>query len=197
MEIILHRRNTIKLLNELPKQYGAEIDLRSYKEEIVIHHDPYEVGINFKDWLKHYKHGILILNLKEDGLEEKVLKYLRRYNIKSFFFLDQSMPSIIRNIQKGIPNCAIRVSEYEPIQVPLYLEGKINWVWLDIFTKFSLTNKEFKILKNAKYKICLVSPELQEYNNIEIYNLQKHIKKEEIFFDAVCTKFPDKWIDFY
>ena len=62
MEIILHRRNTIKLLNELPRQYGAEIDLRSYKEEIIIHHDPYEVGINFKDWLKHYKHGILILN---------------------------------------------------------------------------------------------------------------------------------------
>ena len=74
MEIILHRCNTIKLLNGLPKKYGAEIDLRSYKEEIIIHHDPYEVGINFKDWLKHYKHGILILNLKEDGLEEKVLK---------------------------------------------------------------------------------------------------------------------------
>ena len=197
MEIILHRQNTIELLSELPKQYGAEIDLRSYKEEIIVHHDPYEIGINFKDWLKHYKHGILILNLKEDGLENKVLNYLGEYNIKSFFFLDQSMPSIIRNVQKGILNCAIRVSEYEPIQVALNLEGKVNWIWLDIFTKFSLTNKEFKTLKNAKFKICLVSPELQKYNNIEIYNLQKHIKKEEILFDAVCTKFPDKWINLY
>ncbi len=195
MEIIFHRRNNLELLNNSPKIFGIEVDIRTHGKELIINHDPYEKGTLFSNWIKHYKHGTLILNLKEDGLEEKVLLYLKKYNIKSYFFLDQSMPSIIQTSTKGNFNCAVRVSEYESIETALNLKGKVNWVWVDIFTKFPLNKVSYLKLRNANFKICLVSPELQNSNQLQINDLKNYLENEKILFDAVCTKFPENWID--
>lgn len=195
MEIIFHRRNNLELLNNSPKIFGIEVDIRSHGKELIINHNPYEKGILFSSWIKHYKHGTLILNLKEDGLEEKVLVYLKKYNIKSYFFLDQSMPSIIKTSSKGNPNCAVRVSEYESIETALNLKGIVDWVWVDIFSKFPLNKESYLKLKNANFKICLVSPELQNSNQLQISDLKNYLEDEIILFDAVCTKFPENWID--
>ena len=132
---------------------------------------------------------------KEDGLEEKVLVYLNKYNIKSYFFLDQSMPSLIKTSTKGNPNCAVRVSEYESIETALNLKGRVNWIWVDIFTKFPLNKVSYLKLRNANFKICLVSQELQNSNQLQINDLKNYLENEKILFDAVCTKFPENWID--
>ena len=147
MEIIFHRRNNVELLKNSPNIFGIEVDIRSYGKELIINHDPYEKGIIFSKWIKFYKHGTLILNLKEDGLEEKILVYLKKYNIKSYFFLDQSMPSLIKTSTKGNPNCAVRVSEYESIETALNLKGRVDWIWVDIFTKFPLNKESYLKLK--------------------------------------------------
>ena len=44
MLIIKHRLNTIKKLEKLNYDYGAEIDIRSYNREIIISHDPFKKG---------------------------------------------------------------------------------------------------------------------------------------------------------
>ena len=69
MEVILHRRNTIQELISTTTNYGVEIDLRAFKERIVIQHDPFIKGESFEEWIKFYKHGTLILNIKEEGIE--------------------------------------------------------------------------------------------------------------------------------
>ena len=193
MEIIFHRRNSIKSLNETPIEYGIEVDIRSCKENLIISHDPYEEGNDFQEWLKHYKHKTLIINTKEEGLEKKIISYLNYYNIESYFFLDQSFPFIIKTIEEGNSNCAVRVSEYESIETALNLKNKLKWVWVDMFKDFPLTFQNYIDLKKANFKLCLVSPELQKNNKMEIQQIKNHLKKNNFNFDAVCTKYPEDW----
>jgi hypothetical protein len=193
MEVIKHRRNTIKSLMLTPSKYGVEIDLRSSGKEIIISHDPFKKGEKFSKWIKEYNHGTLIINLKEDGLEDEILLCLKKYKINSFFFLDQSFPSMINNMKKGINNYAVRVSEYESIETVFNFKDKVEWVWVDLFSEFPLNYKDFVNLKNSNFKLCLVSPELQKNNKLNINSIQSMLKEKKIFFDAVCTKFPEKW----
>ena len=194
MEIIYHRRNSIELLLNSPKKYGIEVDIRSYGKDLIINHEPFEKGILFSEWIKHYCHGTLVLNVKEDGLEEKILFYLKKYKINSFFFLDQLMPSIIKTSNMGEANCAVRVSDYESIETVINVSNKIRWVWVDIFYKFPLTYKKFSDLKENNFKVCIVSPELQPSNKLHISDIKNILKKEDIVPDAICTKFPNKWV---
>ena len=76
MIIIKHRINTIRNLNKTDKNFGVEIDLRSDKKNIYLHHDPFKKGVLFKKWIKYYKHKIMVLNVKEEGLEKSILKIL-------------------------------------------------------------------------------------------------------------------------
>ena len=78
MIIIRHRVNTVHKLIKTNKEYGIEVDLRSYKNEIIIHHDPFSKGVLFKDWIKKFNHKYLILNVKEEGLEIKILNILKK-----------------------------------------------------------------------------------------------------------------------
>ena len=49
---ISHRVNTIESLKKIPSDMGVEIDIRSNGEDLILHHEPFEVGILFKDWLE-------------------------------------------------------------------------------------------------------------------------------------------------
>ena len=88
---------------------------------------------------------------------------------------------------KGEKNIALRFSEYEGIDTLEKMQGKVNWVWVDCFTKLPINNEIYKKIKDMGYKLCLVSPELQgQAEKLELYI--KQINKEKIEFDAICTK---------
>ncbi len=195
MIIVQHRRNTINLLSTTPVKFGVEVDIRSYGDQLIIHHDPFIKTVNFEDWIKLYKHSLLILNVKEEGLEKKLISLMNLYKIKNFFFLDQSFPFLIKTIMNGESRTAVRVSEYESINTALSLAGKASWIWVDIFKKFPLDKKSYLKLKQANFKLCLVSPELQGHPINNLKNFQKEIQKQNFVFDAVCTKYPDLWLD--
>ena len=42
MLIIQHRRNSIKLLKNTDIRFGVEIDIRSWKDKLIINHDPFK-----------------------------------------------------------------------------------------------------------------------------------------------------------
>jgi len=194
MKIIKHRRNTIQELQETSPKLGIEVDIRSYGNDLIIHHDPFVKAELFTEWLKYFRHGTLILNVKEEGLENRLLEKMKKHNIEDFLFLDQSFPFLIKTAKAGESRCAVRVSEYEPIDTALSLAGQIDWVWVDCFTRFPLNQITASQLKNAGFKLCLVSPELQgriEYS--EIISMRKILEQENIKVDAVCTKYPEQW----
>ncbi len=195
MHKILHRVNTKKDLLRTSSEFGVEVDIRSNGGELYIHHDPFLNGENFEDWLASYNHAILILNVKEEGLESRLIALMKKYCVDDYFFLDQSFPFLVRTATKGEKRCAIRVSEFENIETAMTLAGKIDWVWVDCFTRFPLTNEDARRLQvDGGFKLCFVSPELQGRTSLDgIKKYREAIKSLGIKGDAVCTKHPDLW----
>lgn len=194
MKLIAHRKNTLAELRASPAEYGVEVDIRSYAGDLVIHHDPFVKGESFEAWLEEYRHGTLILNVKEEGLEARLIELMKRYGLDDYFFLDQSFPFLVKWARLGEHRCAVRVSEYESVETAMSLAGKVDWVWLDCFTRFPLQKEDAARLQAAGFKLCLVSPELQGRDaGTEIPQLHKLLKEREIRADAVCTKQPVLW----
>ncbi len=194
MLIISHRINTIDLLKTTPQNFGVEIDIRSFGEELIVNHDPFERGENLLNWIEFYNHKFLILNVKEEGLEDKLLSLMKLHNINNYFFLDQSFPFLMKTINSGVKKVALRLSEYESIDTILNLSGKVEWVWVDFFNKFPLSIEKIIQLKENKYRICLVSPELQGHNpEIEIPKMKEFLGDNIKSIDAVCTKRSELW----
>lgn len=194
MRLIAHRRNTIEQLIATPYEYGVEVDIRSEQGRLIIHHDPFASGEDFEEWLKQYQHATLILNVKEEGLEARLIELMQRYQITDYFFLDQSFPFLMKWSQLGERRCAARVSEFESINTALSLAGKIDWVWVDCFTRFPLSGEDARHLQNAGFKLCLVSPELQGRSaETEIPALADLLQQRSIHPEAICTKLPELW----
>ena len=181
MKFIAHRINTKKELKNISEQYGAELDLRdSVDGKIYINHDPFILGEDFEEYLKEYNHGTMILNIKSERIELRVLELLKKYNIKDYFFLDSSFPMIKLLTDNG-------EKKIEGLDTLEKMQEKVDWVWVDCFTKLPLNNEIYNKIKKMGYKLCLVSPELQgQPEKIEKYAEQ--IKKEKIIFDSICTK---------
>ena len=193
MVIIKHRINSINSLLETPSKFGIEIDIRSYKNELILNHDPYFDGEKIENFLKNYNHQFLILNVKEEGLEKRLIELMKSFKIRNYFFLDQSFPFLLKTTKSGENRCAVRFSEYESINTVLSLSNIVKWVWVDFFTKFPLDHEEYLKLKESMFNICLVSPELQGHDKEKIVSLQKELIKNKIYINAVCTKYPELW----
>ena len=188
MEFIAHRINKLEELETLPKEDGVEREVRDNVDgKIYINHDPFILGEDFEEYLKKYSHGTMILNIKSERIELKILELLKKYSVNNYFFLDSSFPMIKLLSDKGEKNIALRYSEYEGLDTLEKMQGRINWVWVDCFTKLPINNEIYRKIKNMGYKLCLVSPELQnQKEKLELY--AKQIKDEKIEFDAICTK---------
>ena len=195
MLIISHRVNKIKDLVNTSCELGVEIDIRSNKEKLYLHHDPYVVGEDLETWLEEYNHAALILNVKEEGLESKLIGLMKKYKIDNYFFLDQSFPFLIKTANAGESRCAVRISEYEHIETVMSLSGKVDWVWVDCFNHFPLTkNDATRLQTEGGFKLCFVSPELQGRDSLEgVKNYRGLIESIGIKGDAVCTKHPNLW----
>lgn len=187
MEFIAHRINTIEELKKLPTEYGVELDLRDSGTDLIIVHNPFEEGENFEEYLKHYHHGTMIVNVKSERIEHKIIELLEKYNISNYFFLDSSIPMIYLLSNEGNTNSAVRFSEIEPIELSLAMKDRVKWVWVDCFSKLPINKENYKILKDNNFKLCLVSPELQGRKE-DIENYKEYLTKNNIVFDAICTK---------
>lgn len=194
MEFIAHRINTIEELRKVPKEYGVELDLRDYGERLILQHDPFTDGEDFEEYLKFYDNGTMILNIKSERIEYKALELIKRYNIKKYFFLDCSFPMINSLINHGERKIALRFSEYETLDNILKLKNKIDWVWVDCFSKLPINISSYKLLKELDLKLCLVSPELQLQEE-KINEYKDYLFSEGVQLDAICCKLKNipKW----
>ena len=185
-----HRINTSNELSNFEDNCGIELDLRDKNENLILQHDPFKDGENFEEYLKNFNKQSIILNIKSERIEFKVLKLLEKHQINNYFFLDSSFPMIYQLNKSNNQNIAVRYSEYEPIENIIKLKNMVKWVWVDCFNKFPLDVESYEKIKNANLKICLVSPELQNYKDPkkEIDNIRKIICENNFEIDAICTK---------
>ena len=184
---IAHRVNTIEELDKLPSEYGVELDLRDYGKDLIIAHNPFESGESFEEYLKHYRHNTMIVNVKSERIEYRIIELLEKYNIQDYFFLDNTIPMMYLLSEQGNNNLSVRFSEVEPIEFVLGMKNRAKWVWVDCFSKLPINKDNYKILKDNGFKLCLVSPELQGREQ-DIKPYKKYLQENNIIFDAICTK---------
>ena len=184
-----HRINKVDELKKVSKDMGIELDLRdNITGEIMVVHDPFKEGENFDTYLNHYDKSSIILNVKSERIEYKIIELLKKWKIDNYFFLDCSFPMINELNKIGEKNIAIRYSEYESLESVILVKNMVKWVWVDCFNNFPLTLESYKKIKELGLKICLVSPELQGHNISKIYEFKKFIIDNQMEIDAICTK---------
>ena len=192
MIVIIHRINKIKELKNIPKKYGVEIDIRSSNKKLILSHDPHKKGDELKKYLKNYNHSLLVANIKEAGIENQVIREIKKANIKLFFLLDVEFPYLWKAKKGGIKNIAVRFPEEEPIQTVKNYINKLKFVWIDTFTKLPINKKNYLILN--KFHKSLVSPDRWDRVK-DIYKYKKYLKKNNIKIDSVMTskKYAKVW----
>ena len=184
MQLVIHRVNKVQELLKIPKQFGCEIDIRSFNGKLVLNHEPYETGDLLKDYLDNYNHQLLVLNIKEAGIEEDVIKMVKSKRIKNYFLLDVEFPYLYKYSRLGQKNIAVRFSEDEPIELAKKYKNKVNWVWIDTNTQLPLNEKIIEDLRG--FKSCLVCPE--RWNRPEdILVYRKKMSKFGFIPNAVMT----------
>jgi len=188
---ISHRVNTSEHLSRTSVDHGVELDLRDHGNDLVLQHDPFqEEGERFSEYLRNYRHGLMILNVKSERIEWRVLDAIRDSEVQDYFFLDSSFPMIRQLIAKGERRIAVRFSEFEPLESALALAGEIEWVWVDCFTRMPLNDHSYHELQK-NFKLCIVSPELHGRSLDTIPTFAETLKPYKV--DAICTKRPNIW----
>jgi len=191
MLLIEHKVNTLEHLRRVPAHRGIEVDVRDYDGELRLQHDPFLSGERLEDLLAAYRHALLILNVKCDGLTGPLLALVKKYNIQNYFFLDLANPTMVNLARQGHQNIAVRYSEYEPLAFALAFAGQVEWVWVDCFTRLPLTAESYRQLRRH-FKLCLVSPELQNFPRETIQTFRHQLQTMPV--DAVCTDYCEDWL---
>lgn len=187
MRLIAHRINSMDELVALEPSCPIEFDVRDSGGRILVTHDPFTTGDDFEDFALQLRGRFCIVNIKSEGIEWKVLEILKGCNVHDFFLLDCSVPMMNKLAQAGEQRFAVRFSEYESINSVLRWSGIAQWVWVDCFYTYILTEFIANQLRQAGFQICLVSPELQGRPN-DIPRYIAHLRPNNIAVDAVCTK---------
>lgn len=191
MLLIEHRVSTVDQLAQVPREHGIEVDIRHDDRDLRVAHDAYSGGERLTDFLAAYQHALIIFNVKCDGLESEILGLVREYEVANYFFLDVANPTLVSLTQQGVRQVAVRYSEYEAVEFALAFAGKVDWVWVDCFTRLPLDPETYRRLREH-FKICLVSPELQNHPRETIRSFRTQLR--DLPIDAVCTDFCDDWM---
>ena len=171
MNILAHRglwsnqdeRNTLSaLFKGLDDGYGLETDVRDLNGQLVISHDMpvADSAIPLESLLHYYRDGqftsALGLNIKSDGLQGKLCRHLRDYNIKHYFVFDMSIPDTLGYLKLDMPTFIRRSDVEHHPEIMLRAQG----VWLDELIN-PWIDAEVVLKEAAKADaVCIVSAEL-------------------------------------
>lgn len=197
MLICHHRVNTSSELLRVPLNQGVEIDLRSnLNGEVFLAHDPFENGELLDTWLESYRHSFIVANLKEEGLEDVIIRQFASRKIQDWAFLDQSFPFLVKQLASGNTKTMIRVSDLESAKTALALGIRPDWAWIDSFSGHYPSENDLIELVAAGFKLMMVSPELHGRDpNEGISTIKSMLGSAGIRPDAVCTKIEKLWAE--
>jgi len=175
--------------------YGVEIDVRTFGNRLVVSHDPFQDTITFAELLNYYHHDGIIINVKEEGLESRIVGELLSRKISNFLFLDQSFPFMIRSLRQGLAaHVACRVSDLESEMTLMNLNPTPAYVWCDSFTgEWGYLSELLLKLVELPTTPIIVSPELHGRDGFEEVEQVKALLLRYPKTASVCTKLPRLW----
>lgn len=175
--------------------FGIETDIRDYAGKLVISHNIADTNsLQFTDFLELYlKSGNslpLALNIKSDGLQELLKKYLVSYQIKNYFLFDMSVPEQIVYLNQNFQVFS-RQSEFE---TSIVFYKKVQGIWMDEFAEDWIDQNSIEKHHQNKKKIGIISPEIHKKENCRLWNLLKRVDTSSIM---LCTDVPKKARNFF
>jgi len=203
--IIAHRgfwknsceKNTVLAFKRaLSGGYGIETDVRDFNEELVISHDiPVSVEYSFEAFLLLYvelSYGVehppcLAINIKSDGLQNKLNSLLEKHSIKNYFLFDMSVPDALGYVAKNLTTFS-RVSELEDNHA---LNEITSGIWLDQFYDDWYDSDLIVRLVKKYNKVCVVSPELHKRKHHVCWKMISKLPIDIKQNMMLCTDFPD------
>jgi hypothetical protein len=129
----------------------------------------------------------MIVNIKSEGIEVQAKNLLDKFQIKNYFFLDSTIPMIVKLGQLSGYNFALRVSIYESIKSAISLNKFAKWIWVDCFSGELIAKEELLLLKKSGFNLCFVSPELHN-TNLGVKEFVTSIHMLGIKPEMVCSK---------
>jgi glycerophosphoryl diester phosphodiesterase len=180
-------------------KFGTETDIRDYKGELVISHNIADENcITVKEMFEIYNQYDntlpLALNIKADGLQQKLKELIEKFEIKNYFVFDMSVPDGLVYLKYGL-NVFTRQSEYE--KEPSFYE-KANGVWLDEFHTHWINEDIIKFHLDNNKKICIVSPDLHKRDYKEEWKCYKEIENNlGVDNIMICTDYPENAREFF
>ena len=190
-------RSAFKLSFELG--FGTETDFRDRDGEIVISHDMANASsLRAEEFFEIYAssgRGLpLALNIKADGLHQKLKTLLLKYEVDNYFVFDMAVPDGLVYVNQNFVTYT-RHSEFEP--VPAFYE-KAQGIWIDEFSKHWVTDEVIENHLDAGKSICIVSPELHNRDIVVEWShyrsLERRIGRDRLM---LCTDLPEKARDFF
>ena len=178
--------------------FGTETDVRDFNGGLVISHDvPNGREISFEKFLRiadRFSRGgrlVLALNVKADGLSERVSGEIRKYCNLDCFLFDMSVPDMRDHLRRDIP-VFTRMSEVE--NPPVWLD-RCSGVWLDSFETEWFSNSIILELLTLNKRICIVSPELHGRDHMDFWQRIKPLANEPMLM--LCTDYPEQAREFF
>ena len=148
MELIIHRINLINKLKEIPENFGVEIDIRSYKSDLVLNHEPYFNGDKSN----------LIAGYGASATSTTLISY---FKISKFFkYLIDDNPAKIGLYSPGyhLPVFEEKIFKSNPPDAVIILA----WRYKDnILKKLKLLKKKYKL---KKLLAIVPLPDIKFYN---------------------------------
>ena len=179
--------------------FGTETDVRDWEGNLVISHDPANRSSMTLDafltiYLEFPEKPTLALNIKSDGLQEKLKSKLTMFGVENYFVFDMAVPDGLFYLRSGM-NTYTRHSEYEPVP-PFYAQA--CGVWIDEFNGHWVSEEIIEKHLSAAKSVCIVSPELHNRSYKKEWThyreLEKKIGKNKLM---LCTDFPEKAKEFF
>lgn len=207
MKIIAHRgywnssipNNSPEALKEaMINGYGFESDIRDFNQELVISHNIADSSSQkaeevFAGLAEQNDKLCFAINIKADGLIQKLKELLTKYGVSNYFTFDMSVPQMIEYSAAGL-TFFTRLSEYE--KDPVLYECAAG-IWVDAFEDDSWITEGLVAghIRNGK-TICIVSPDLHKRSYKEFWGKIMHW---QIDFSKLmlCTDHPDEARTFF
>jgi len=196
MRIIAHRglwtdlqdQNSIQALTSAVKQgFAIEVDVHSYRDKIVISHDPpNRTSPDFRELLVGLEgyQALIALNIKQDGLALRIKKLLIEFSSQNLICFDMSTPQLNLYKKMKLPYLS-RVSDLELI--PLFLQDAVG-LWIDSFSG-DYPNLDFvRQHLDAGKLVAYVSPELHNLGRDQLWDSLDGICEYPNLL--ICTDFP-------
>ena len=194
----IEHNTSVAFSRALEMGFGVETDIRDCLGNLVISHDmPIGDEMNLSTFLSLYNqykpHNILALNIKSDGLAQKLKEYLIQYGLSNYFVFDMSIPDTRFYLKENI-NTFVRQSDIETIP---FLYDEATGLWIDCFFQDFMDHESMKMYLSDEKKICLVSPELHGRKHELFWTFLKESNLYEDKNIYLCTDYPEDARNFF